>query len=82
MMADREEILTGIREHLQGRGVEGEVTLEADLMKDLGMDSLDAVELGLGLEERFGIEMPESDMENLTTVSDVVDLVEKKLVST
>jgi acyl carrier protein len=80
-MADkRDEILTGIKEHLTTRGVDpGSVTFEADLADDLDLDSLDTVELTLGLEERFGIEIPDSDLEAVRTVSDAVDLIEAKL---
>ena len=81
-MGDREaEILTAIKEHLDGRGVEGEIVPGADLVADVGLDSLDVVELGLGLEERFGVDMPESDMEDVKTVGDIVEIVEKKLAS-
>ncbi|MGH2749174.1 MAG: acyl carrier protein [Actinomycetota bacterium] len=80
-MADkRDEILTGIKEHLATRGIDpGSVTFQADLADDLDLDSLDTVELTLGLEERFGIEIPDSDLEDVRTVSDAVDLIETKL---
>jgi acyl carrier protein len=80
-MADkRDEILSGIKEHLTTRGVDaGSVTFQADLADDLDLDSLDTVELTLGLEERFGIEIPDSDLEAVRTVSDAVDLIEAKL---
>lgn len=80
-MADkREEILTGIKEHLATRGIDpSSVTFQADLADDLDLDSLDTVEMTLGLEERFGIEIPDSDLEGVRTVSDAVDLIEAKL---
>lgn len=80
-MTDKQaEILEGVREHLEGRGIERDrVTPGADLFKDLGFDSLDAVELTLGIEERFGVEIPDSELEEIQTISEVVDLIEQKL---
>jgi acyl carrier protein len=54
-----------------------EVTLEADFVEDLGADSLDVVELVMALEEKFEIEIPDEDAENIKTVKDVVDYIEK-----
>lgn len=74
------EVLDAIRDHLSGRGVDAtKVVPEADLLRDLDLDSLDTMELTLGLEERFGIEIPDQDLEGLATVSDAVGLVERKL---
>ncbi|MGH2755709.1 MAG: acyl carrier protein [Actinomycetota bacterium] len=75
-----EEILEAIREHLGGRGIEREtVVFEAELTNDLDLDSLDTVELTLGLEKRFDIEIPDEELEDLVTVRDAVDLIAKKL---
>jgi acyl carrier protein len=46
--------------------------------EDLDADSLDLVELVMGLEERFDIEVPEEDLEGVTTVGQAVDLVLSK----
>lgn len=79
-MAKREEILEAIREHLSQRGIEAtDVSYQSDLVNDLGLDSLDTVELTLGLEERFGIEIPDTEIEDVSTVGDAVTLIEKKL---
>lgn len=43
----------------------------------LGLDSLDAIELQMGLEEEFDIEIADEDYEKCSTIGDVVDLVEK-----
>jgi acyl carrier protein len=76
----RQEILTAIKEHLGERGIEAtDVSEGSDLAKDLGLDSLDTVELTLGLEERFGIEIPDTELEDVTTVGDAVTLIEKKV---
>ena len=57
-------------------GVEGgSLVREANLLDDLGADSLDVVELVMALEEEFGIEVPDEDVENIRTIGDVVDYI-------
>ena len=79
-MGNRDEVLEAIREHLAQRGIEAtDVSEESHLVDDLGLDSLDTVELTLGLEERFGIEIPDTELEGVTSVGDAVTLISKKL---
>jgi acyl carrier protein len=52
---------------------------EASFGDDLEADSLDLVELVMALEEEFGIEVPESDLEGIDTVGKAFALVESKL---
>ncbi|HZJ26622.1 MAG TPA: acyl carrier protein [Acidimicrobiia bacterium] len=54
------------------------VTEDAKFKEDLDADSLDLVELVMGLEERFDITVPEEDLEGVTTVGNAVDLVLSK----
>ena len=56
---------------------ESAVTMETDFMKDLEADSLDAVEIILGVEEEYGIEIPDEVAENFTKVGDIVKYVEE-----
>ena len=49
----------------------GEVTADANILDDLGADSLDVVEMVMALEEHFDIEVPDEDVEELRTVADV-----------
>lgn len=56
----------------------GDVTTNTKLKGDLIMDSLDGVELVMALEEKFGVEIPNEDMANLETVSDIVTYIDKK----
>ena len=58
-----------------------EVTLESNL-KDLGLDSLDVVELLMDLEEEFDVEFENEEMVSLKTVKDVVETIDKKTVIT
>jgi len=53
-----------------------EVKPEAKFVEDLGADSLDVVEMIMALEEKFEIEIPDSDAEKIQTVQDVVDYIE------
>ena len=57
------------------------VTREASFADDLDADSLDLVELVMGLEERFDISVPEEDLENVGTVGQAVDLVMAKVAA-
>ncbi|WRD25330.1 acyl carrier protein [Helicobacter pylori] len=53
-----------------------QVTPEAEFVKDLGADSLDVVELIMALEEKFGIEIPDEQVEKIVNVGDVVKYIE------
>ncbi len=55
------------------------IDMDTDLMKDLEADSLDAVEVILGVEEEFDIEIPDEDAEDFATVRDIVEYVESRL---
>ena len=51
------------------------VTMDADLEKDLGADSLDAVEVIMALEEEFDLQIPDSEAEKIATVGDVIEYI-------
>ncbi|WQX87830.1 acyl carrier protein [Helicobacter pylori] len=57
-----------------------QVTPEAKFVKDLGVDSLDILELIMALEERFGIEIPDEQAEKIVNVGDVMRYIEKQLI--
>ncbi|MCI9627465.1 MAG: acyl carrier protein [Clostridia bacterium] len=57
---------------------EADVTMEANIKDDLGADSLAVVDLAMSLEDEFGIEIPDNELENVKTVGDVVKLIESK----
>ncbi len=77
---ERPEVLEAIREvAVEVLSVEpDQVTEEARFKEDLDADSLDLVELVMGLEERFDITVPEEDLEGVTTVGKAVTLVMNK----
>lgn len=54
-----------------------QVTPEAAFTTDLGADSLDTVELIMEFEKEFDIEIPDEDAQNIKTVQDAVDYIEK-----
>ena len=56
-----------------------EVTPDANLIKDLGIDSLDYAELVMEFEQTFDIRIPDSDAEQLSTVSQTVKYIANKL---
>ncbi|MBQ9730088.1 MAG: acyl carrier protein [Clostridia bacterium] len=53
------------------------VVADAKIIDDLGADSLDVVELLSRLEDEFGIVIPDEDVENLVTVADIANELEK-----
>ena len=55
---------------------EEKITLESEIIKDLGADSLDLVEMLLSMEENFGITISDDQTENIKTVKDIVDIIE------
>ena len=58
---------------------EDKITPETSLMKDLEADSLDAVEIIMGIEEEFDVEIPDSAAEGFENVGDIARYVESKL---
>lgn len=69
-----EEIKAIVAENL---GVDPDkITKEASFQDDLEADSLDLFEMVMALEEKFGVEIPSEDLEQLQTVSDVIDYIE------
>lgn len=53
--------------------------METNLMKDLGLDSLDQVEIIVQLEDAFGYEIPDSDYEKLNTPAEIASYIQKRL---
>jgi NADH dehydrogenase (ubiquinone) 1 alpha/beta subcomplex 1 len=55
---------------------------ESHFQSDLGLDSLDHVELIMGIEDEFGFEIPDGDAETLLRPSDIISyVIQKKEVS-
>ena len=58
---------------------ESVITLDSSFVDDLGADSLDIVELIMGLETEFDIEIPDEEAEKITTVGDAVDYIKEHI---
>ncbi|MDO8684715.1 MAG: acyl carrier protein [Armatimonadota bacterium] len=55
-----------------------EVSAQASFIEDLGADSLDVVDLVMGLEEEFDVEIPDEDAEKIQTVGQAVEYIDQK----
>ena len=56
---------------------EESVTLDTDIREDLDADSLDMVDLVMSFEDEFKIEVPDSAIEIVKTVGDIVKFIEE-----
>ena len=54
------------------------VTIDASFADDLGADSLDVVDLIMGIEQEFDIEIPDEDAEKISTVGDAVNYIKDR----
>lgn len=54
-----------------------EIHDDSNIMEDLGVDSIDLVELLMSIEEKLGIVVSDEDAANLKTVKDVADYIEQ-----
>ncbi len=58
---------------------EEQITMESSFRDDLGADSLDLVEMIMGMEEMFDIEISESEAEGIHTVGDAVRFIKQHI---
>ena len=58
-----------------------EVGFELNLVKELGMDSILAIDLATALEKRFGVPVPDEVLDTMVTVKAIVAVVEELLVT-
>ncbi|KAI7902103.1 acyl carrier protein-like protein [Cokeromyces recurvatus] len=54
------------------------VTLESNFIKDLGLDSLDTVEVVMAIEEEFSVEIPDKDADAIHSVQQAIDYIIKR----
>ena len=81
---DNEEIRTGLAEIVEevaGVAVD-DVTVEKSFVDDLDIDSLSMVEIAVAAQDKFGVEIPDDQLKDLTTVQDVVNYIAKNAGST
>lgn len=77
---DEQEILEKVKDIIADKldADSGEVTTESRFQEDLGADSLDVVELIMGLEDEFGVEISDEEAEGIRTVGDAVKFITDK----
>ena len=56
-----------------------DITLDTNIIEDLGADSLDLVDFVMSLEDEFDKEIPDEDIEKIKTVGDIVSYIENSL---
>lgn len=54
------------------------IAMESDILKDIGADSLDMVEMLLAVEEEWGIEIDDNEVADIRTIADVVKFISEK----
>lgn len=77
----RQDVVTALKEVLVEKlQVEADtVTEDANLFDDLGLDSIDLMTVVMAIEERFDIEVPDEELEDVTTISQAADLLSAKV---
>jgi len=56
-----------------------EMTMETNIARDLGADSLDVVELLMSIEDEFEVEIPDDEIENIKTIGDLVEYIQSNM---
>lgn len=74
---NKEKIISLISEQFNIE--EGDINLDTSFRDDLNADSLDLVELVMALEDEFGLEIEDEDIENINTVGDSINYIKKAL---
>lgn len=57
---------------------EDEIKMKSAFVADLGLDSLDIVEVVMAMEEEFDIEIPDEDAEGIATVEDAIEYIDAR----
>ena len=60
---------------------EGQIKPDADLFEDLGLDSIDMMTAVMAIEEQFGIEVSDDEVEGVKTLQQAVDLLTQKVAA-
>ena len=71
----KDKILKIIKEKVKDSSIE--IKGNSTFVEDLGMDSLDTVELVMAFEEELGVVIPDKDVDSLLTVDDVINYLQK-----
>lgn len=78
-MASRNEIVDALRAAMdEVAEIEADVITEHSQLADLGVDSLDMIEIVMVVEERLDIDTDTEDFEGVVTVADAVDAIARR----
>lgn len=58
---------------------EDNMTMETNIAKDLGADSLDVVELLMSIEDEFDVEIPDEEIENIRTIGELTEYIKNNM---
>lgn len=58
---------------------EEDMTMDTNIAKDLGADSLDVVELLMSIEDEFEVEIPDEEIENIKTIGDLTEYIQNRI---
>ena len=76
----KEAVIKELKTHIESRyQIKVKPKVTDKLEDDLGLDSLDRVELWTAMEKRYKIDIPEEEVIQMKTVSDVIEIIEKAL---
>lgn len=78
MTINAKELVTGVLVDVLGVAPES-ITPQADMREDLGLDSLDGLELVVVMQDELGVDLSDDEIDSLRTVADAVELVERYL---
>jgi acyl carrier protein len=80
-MPSRDEIIAMVNEVLRQEFdfADEELTLDTHLVDDLDLDSIDAIDMAVRLEERTGLHFEDDDLKSLQTIRDIVDKIDGRL---
>ncbi|MBE6808440.1 MAG: acyl carrier protein [Clostridia bacterium] len=56
-----------------------EMTMDTNIARDLGADSLDVVELLMSIEDEFEVEIPDEEIENIKTIGDLTEYIQNNM---
>ena len=56
-----------------------EMTMDTNISRDLGADSLDVVELLMSIEDEFEVEIPDEEIENIKTIGDLTEYIQNNM---
>jgi acyl carrier protein len=80
-MASRDEIYGWVKDVLKREFqlADDELTPAAHLVDDLDLDSIDAIDMAIRLEEKTGLSFEEDDLKSIQTIQDAVDFIDERL---